>query len=55
MLAFIMEPVGGLATGALVTLDAYYALMREVYTCHVMMLISDEVIQQRGLTIHQLR
>ena len=32
VLAFIMEPIGGLATGALVPPDHYFAAVREICT-----------------------
>lgn len=50
VLAFIMEPVGGLATGALVAPDAYYALVREICTRHGVLLIFDEVMSGAGRT-----
>lgn len=50
VLAFIMEPVGGLATGALVAPDEYYALIREICTRHGVLLIYDEVISGAGRT-----
>jgi len=50
VLAFIMEPVGGLATGALVAPDIYYALVREICTRHGVRLIFDEVMSGAGRT-----
>lgn len=50
VLAFIMEPVGGLATGALVAPDVYYALVREICTRHGVLLIFDEVMSGAGRT-----
>jgi adenosylmethionine-8-amino-7-oxononanoate aminotransferase len=50
VLAFIMEPVGGLATGALVAPDSYYAEVREICTRHGVKLIYDEVISGAGRT-----
>lgn len=50
VLAFIMEPVGGLATGALVAPDCYYALVREICTRHGVLLIYDEVMSGAGRT-----
>ncbi|WP_235924979.1 aminotransferase family protein [Roseomonas harenae] len=50
VLAFIMEPVGGLATGALVAPDLYYTLVREICTLHGVKLIFDEVMSGAGRT-----
>ena len=50
VLAFIMEPVGGLATGALVAADAYYAAVRDICTRHGILLIHDEVMSGAGRT-----
>ncbi len=50
VLAFIMEPVGGLATGALVAPDAYYAAIRDICTRHGVLLIFDEVMSGAGRT-----
>ena len=50
VLAFIMEPVGGLATGALVAPDAYYGAVREICTRHGVLLIHDEVMSGAGRT-----
>ena len=50
VLAFIMEPVGGLATGALVAPDAYYAAVRDICTRHGVLLIFDEVMAGAGRT-----
>lgn len=50
VLAFIMEPVGGLATGALVAPDAYYTAVREICTRHGVLLIFDEVMSGAGRT-----
>ena len=50
VLAFIMEPVGGLATGALVAPDAYYAAVRDICTRHGILLIHDEVMSGAGRT-----
>lgn len=50
VLAFIMEPVGGLATGALVAPDAYYAEVRRICTRHGVKLIFDEVMSGAGRT-----
>lgn len=50
VLAFIMEPVGGLATGALVAPDAYYAEVRRICSRHGVTLIYDEVMSGAGRT-----
>ncbi|MBC7802061.1 MAG: aspartate aminotransferase family protein [Gemmatimonadaceae bacterium] len=50
ILAFIMEPVGGLATGALVAPDCYYTLVRDICTRHGVTLIYDEVMSGAGRT-----
>jgi len=50
VLAFIMEPVGGLATGALVAPDAYYAEVRAICDRHGVLLIFDEVMSGAGRT-----
>ena len=54
VLAFIMEPVGGLATGALVAVDAYYTAVRDICTRHGILLIHDEVMSGAGRTGHFL-
>lgn len=50
VLAFIMEPVGGLATGALVAPGIYYRMVREICTRHGVILIYDEVMSGAGRT-----
>jgi adenosylmethionine-8-amino-7-oxononanoate aminotransferase len=50
VLAFIMEPVGGLATGALVAPDAYYRAIRDICTRYGVLLIFDEVMSGAGRT-----
>ncbi|UUZ77019.1 aminotransferase class III-fold pyridoxal phosphate-dependent enzyme [Polaromonas sp. P1(28)-13] len=50
VLAFILEPVGGLATGALVAPDGYYARVREICSRHGVLLIFDEVMSGAGRT-----
>ena len=50
VLAFFMEPVGGLATGALVAPDRYYARVREICSRHGVLLIFDEVMSGAGRT-----
>ncbi len=44
VLAFIMEPVGGASTGALVAPDSYYARIREICDRYGILLIYDEVM-----------
>lgn len=50
VLAFIMEPVGGLATGALVAADSYYGAVREICNRYGVLLIYDEVMSGAGRT-----
>ncbi|HXP76572.1 MAG TPA: aspartate aminotransferase family protein [Stellaceae bacterium] len=50
VLAFIMEPVGGLATGALVAPDHYHRAVREICSRHGVLLIYDEVMSGAGRT-----
>ncbi|WP_460275763.1 aminotransferase family protein [Celeribacter sp. ULVN23_4] len=50
VLAFIMEPVGGLATGGLVAPDSYYKAVRDICTKHGVLLIFDEVMCGAGRT-----
>jgi adenosylmethionine-8-amino-7-oxononanoate aminotransferase len=50
VLAFIMEPVGGLATGALVAPASYYEAVRQICTRHGVKLIFDEVMSGAGRT-----
>lgn len=50
VLAFIMEPVGGASTGALVAPDSYYARVREICDRHGVLLIYDEVMSGAGRT-----
>lgn len=50
VLAYIMEPVGGLATGGLVAPDSYYRTIREICTKHGVLLIFDEVMSGAGRT-----
>ncbi|OZF07840.1 hypothetical protein CH300_05350 [Rhodococcus sp. 15-1154-1] len=44
VLAFLMEPVGGTATGANVASDAYLKAVREICTRHDVFLVFDEVM-----------
>ncbi len=50
VLAFIMEPVGGASTGALVAPDSYYARIREICDAYGILLIHDEVMSGAGRT-----
>ncbi|MFC3051578.1 aminotransferase family protein [Kordiimonas pumila] len=50
VLAFIMEPVGGASTGALVAPDSYYQRVRDICDEHGVQLIYDEVMTGVGRT-----
>lgn len=50
ILAFIMEPVGGASTGALVSPDSYYLRIREICDEFGVLLIYDEVMTGAGRT-----
>lgn len=50
VLAFIMEPVGGASTGALVAPDSYYRRVREICDEFGVLLILDEVMTGAGRT-----
>ena len=50
VLAFIMEPVGGASTGALVAPDSYYPRVREICDEFGILLIYDEVMSGAGRT-----
>src|SRR5690606_42067572 len=50
VLAFIVEPVGGAATGALVAPDSYYARVAEICREFGVLLIHDEVMTGAGRT-----
>jgi adenosylmethionine-8-amino-7-oxononanoate aminotransferase len=50
VLAFIMEPVGGASTGALVAPNSYYGRIREICDEYGVMLIYDEVMTGAGRT-----
>ena len=50
VLAFIMEPVGGASTGALVAPDSYYGCIREICDEFGILLIYDEVMTGAGRT-----
>ena len=48
VLAFILEPVGGLSTGAVVPPASYFATVREACTRHGVKLIYDEILCGSG-------
>jgi adenosylmethionine-8-amino-7-oxononanoate aminotransferase len=50
VLAFILEPVGGASTGALVPPAGYMETVREICTRHGVLLIHDEVMSGGGRT-----
>jgi len=50
VLAFIMEPVGGASTGALVAPDSYYGRIRKICEEFGILLIYDEVMTGAGRT-----
>jgi adenosylmethionine-8-amino-7-oxononanoate aminotransferase len=50
VLAFIMEPVGGASTGALVPPDSWYARIQEICREYGILLIADEVMTGAGRT-----
>lgn len=50
VLAFIMEPVGGASTGALVAPDSYYPRIRQICDEFGILLIADEVMTGAGRT-----
>ena len=50
VLAFIMEPIGGLSAGATFAPDAYYKRVREICDAYDVLLIYDEVIAGAGRT-----
>lgn len=50
VLAFIMEPVGGASTGALVAPDSYYQRIRDICDEFGILLIYDEVMTGAGRT-----
>ncbi|KOF14286.1 aminotransferase [Ensifer adhaerens] len=50
VLAFIMEPIGGASTGALVAPDSYYKRIREICDKYGILLIHDEVMSGAGRT-----
>ena len=50
ILAFIMEPIGGASTGALVAPDSYYGRIRQICDEFGILLIYDEVMTGAGRT-----
>lgn len=50
VLSFIMEPIGGASTGALVAPDSYYRRIREICDQYNILLIHDEVMSGAGRT-----
>ena len=50
VLAFILEPIGGLSTGAVVPPAAYFGAVREICTRHGIFLVFDEVLCGAGRT-----
>ena len=50
ILAFIIEPVGGLSTGALIAPDFYYSRIRQICSKYGIILIYDEVMSGAGRT-----
>ncbi|PWJ20289.1 aspartate aminotransferase family protein [Jannaschia seohaensis] len=50
VLAFLMEPIGGASTGALVAPDSYYTRIREICDEYGVLLIFDEVMSGAGRT-----
>jgi adenosylmethionine-8-amino-7-oxononanoate aminotransferase len=50
VLAFVLEPVGGLSTGALVSPASYYRQVREICDRYGVLLIHDEIMSGAGRT-----
>ncbi|MCC5989232.1 MAG: aspartate aminotransferase family protein [Pararhodobacter sp.] len=50
ILAFLIEPVGGVSTGALVASDRYMTRIREICTQHGILLMFDEIMSGAGRT-----
>jgi adenosylmethionine-8-amino-7-oxononanoate aminotransferase len=50
VLAFILEPIGGLSTGAVVSSPNYFRAVREICTRHGVLLIFDEIMCGAGRT-----
>ena len=50
VLAFILEPIGGLSTGAVVSSAAYFQQVREICDRHGVLVIFDEIMSGAGRT-----
>ena len=50
VLAFILEPIGGLSTGAVVSSAGYFRAVREICSRHGVLLIFDEIMCGAGRT-----
>jgi adenosylmethionine-8-amino-7-oxononanoate aminotransferase len=50
VLAFIMEPIGGLSTGTVVSPPAYFERVRQICDRHGVLLIFDEIMSGAGRT-----
>ncbi len=50
VLAFILEPIGGLSTGAVVSSAAYFQRVRQICDRHGVLLIYDEIMSGAGRT-----
>lgn len=50
VLAFILEPIGGLSTGAVVSSAAYFERIRQICDRHGVLLIYDEIMSGAGRT-----
>ncbi len=50
VLAFVLEPIGGLATGCLVPPESYFARVREICSRHGVYLVFDEILCGTGRT-----
>lgn len=50
VLAFIMEPVGGVSTGALVSSAEYYRRVRQICSKYGVLLVHDEIMSGAGRT-----
>jgi len=50
ILAFIIEPIGGLSTGAVVSSSAYFERVRQICDRHGVLLIYDEIMSGAGRT-----
>ena len=50
VLAFILEPIGGLSTGAVVSSSAYFERVRQICDRHGVLVIYDEIMSGAGRT-----